>query len=153
MFLVYVFLAIRNLAAKQCNIFFYWNNLPKKITCVQKDNKCWMYHFSNAWYFVFLVCLFCFFPLNYVDKAFSKQPLNNQTVKWKLLSHLQLFVTPWTVAHEALSVHGDSPGENTGVGSRSLLQGISRDRAQVSCIAGRFISIWATRQFQEYWRG
>ena len=34
-----------------------------------------------------------------------------------------LFVTPWTVAHQApLSM--DSPGKNTGVGSRSLLHGI-----------------------------
>ena len=31
------------------------------------------------------------------------------------LSHVQLFVTPWT---------SQSPGQNTGVGSRSLLQGI-----------------------------
>ena len=31
------------------------------------------------------------------------------------------FATPWTVAH---SVHWDSPGKNTGVGSHSLLQGI-----------------------------
>ena len=31
-------------------------------------------------------------------------------------SHVQLFVTPWTVAHQApLSM--DSPGKNTGVGS------------------------------------
>ena len=68
---------------------------------------------------------FCFFSsLNYVDKAFSKQPLNNQIVKWKLLSRVQLFATPWTVTHQAPSVHGDSPGKNTGVGSRSLLQGI-----------------------------
>ena len=29
-------------------------------------------------------------------------------------------MTPWTVD----SVHGDSPGKNTGVGSHSLLQGI-----------------------------
>ena len=33
--------------------------------------------------------------------------------KWKSLSRVQLFATPW-----------NSPGQNTGVGSRSLLQGI-----------------------------
>ena len=35
------------------------------------------------------------------------------------------------------SVHGDSPGKNTGVGSLSLLQGIFRPRNQagVSCTA------------------
>ena len=38
-------------------------------------------------------------------------------------SHVQLFATPWTVAHQApLSM--DSPGENTGVGGHFLLQGI-----------------------------
>ena len=36
-----------------------------------------------------------------------------------------LFVTQWTVAHQAaLSVHGDFPGKNTGVGCHPLLQGI-----------------------------
>ena len=34
-------------------------------------------------------------------------------VKWKSLSHVQLFETPW-----------NSPGQNTGVGSLFLLQGI-----------------------------
>ena len=33
-------------------------------------------------------------------------------------------VTPWTAAHQASSVHGDSPGKNTGVGSHALLQRI-----------------------------
>ena len=30
-------------------------------------------------------------------------------------SHVRLFATPWTVAHQGSSVHGDSPGKNTGV--------------------------------------
>ena len=38
------------------------------------------------------------------------------------------------------SVHGDSPGKNTGVGCHALLQGIfpTRDWTQVSRIAGRY---------------
>ena len=36
--------------------------------------------------------------------------------KWKSLSHVQLFVTPWSP--------WNSLGQNTGVGSHSLLQGI-----------------------------
>ena len=46
------------------------------------------------------------------------------------------------------SVHRDSPGKNTGVGCHALLQGIflTRDRTQVSHIAGRFLTIWATRE-------
>ena len=42
----------------------------------------------------------------------------------QLLSHVQLFATPWTVAPPGFSVHGDCPGKNTGVGSHSLRQGI-----------------------------
>ena len=38
--------------------------------------------------------------------------------KWKLLSHVQLVATPWTVSP------WNSPGQNTGVGNCSLLQGI-----------------------------
>ena len=36
---------------------------------------------------------------------------------------LTLFVTPWTVAPQAL-LSMDSPGKNTGVGSHSFFQGI-----------------------------
>ena len=46
------------------------------------------------------------------------------------------------------SVHGDSPGKNTGVGCHALLQGIfpTQDQNQVSGIAGIFFTIWATRE-------
>ena len=52
-------------------------------------------------------------------------------------------------------VHGDSPGKNTGVSCHDLLQGIfqPRDQTQVSHIAGRFFTAWATREAQEYWNG
>ena len=45
----------------------------------------------------------------------------------------------------------NSPGQNTGVGSLSLLRGSSqpRDWTQVSWIAGRFFTSWATREAQE----
>ena len=46
------------------------------------------------------------------------------------------------------SVHEDSPGKKARVGCHALLQGIfpTRDRTQVSCIAGRLFIIWATRE-------
>ena len=46
------------------------------------------------------------------------------------------------------SVHGNSSGKNTGVGCQVLLQGIfqPRDRTQVSHIAGRFFTVWVTRE-------
>ena len=43
--------------------------------------------------------------------------------KWKSLSRVQLFVTPWTVTARLLSPW-NSPGKNTGMGGHSLLQGI-----------------------------
>ena len=43
----------------------------------------------------------------------------------------------------ASSVYGDSPGKNTGVGCHALVQGIFP--TQVSCIAGGFFTIGATR--------
>ena len=39
--------------------------------------------------------------------------------KWKSLSRVQLFATPWSIYSL-----GNSPGQNSGVGSLSLLQGI-----------------------------
>ena len=50
------------------------------------------------------------------------------------------------------SVHGNSLGENTAVGCHALLQGIfqPRDQTQVTGIAGGFLTIWATREVQEY---
>ena len=63
-------------------------------------------------------------------------------LKWKSLSRVGLFATPWTIQSM------ESPGQNTGVGSHSFLQGIfqPRDRTQVSCIAGGFFTSWATRE-------
>ena len=61
--------------------------------------------------------------------------------KWKSLSPVGLFVTPWTSPW-------NSPGLNTGVGNLSLLQGSSRprNRTQVSHITGRFFTTWVTRE-------
>ena len=54
----------------------------------------------------------------------------------QLLSHGRLFATPWTVSHELLCPW-KSPGENTGVGGHSLLQGIfptQRSNPHVLCL-------------------
>ena len=49
----------------------------------------------------------------------------------------------------------NSPGQNTGVDSHSLLQESSqpRDRIQVSHITGELFTNWATKEAQEYWSG
>ena len=53
------------------------------------------------------------FPRNLGTCFCIPESLFFSPVKWKLLSRVWLFVTPWT-----------SPGQNTGVGSFSLCQGI-----------------------------
>ena len=45
-----------------------------------------------------------------------------------------------SVVPDSLQSHGDSPGKNTGGSSQT------RDRTEVSCIAGRFFTVWATRE-------
>ena len=64
------------------------------------------------------------------------------------------------VMSNSLQPHGpcrpwNSPGQNPGVGSCSLLQGIfpTRDWTQVSRTAGSFFTSWATREAQGYWSG
>ena len=73
------------------------------------------------------------------------------TWKWKLLSCVQLFATPWSdyTVHAILQVR--------------ILEWVAlpfsrgssqpRDWTQVSCIAGGFFTSWATREAQEYWSG
>ena len=61
-------------------------------------------------------------------------------------SHVQLFVTPWTIAHQVLL--------SSGILKSRILVGVAipfskgsswpRDQTQVSCIARRFFTIWAT---------
>ena len=63
---------------------------------------------------------------------------------WKSLSHVQLFATPRTVACQA-SLFMEFSRQSTGVHCHSLLQGSRpRDQTLVSCIAGRFFTIWPT---------
>ena len=80
---------------------------------------------------------------------FNEYLLNGSEVKWKLLSRVQLFVTPWTVVREILQAR--------------ILEWIvfpfsressqPRDWTQVSHIADRFFISWSARKAQEYWSG
>ena len=60
--------------------------------------------------------LFCYM------KYFTEGPRDLCACVLSCFSCLQLFVTLWTVAHQAPL--WDSPGKNTGVGCHALLQGI-----------------------------
>ena len=55
--------------------------------------------------------------------AFNHSSLAGHVCLWSHFSCVWLFVTPWTIACQALCPW-DSPGKNTGVGCRALLQGI-----------------------------
>ena len=64
-----------------------------------------------------------------------------------LVSHVQLFVTLWAVAHQAPLVHGILQAILEWVAipfSRVSTQ--PRDQIQVSCIADRFFTVQATRE-------
>ena len=60
-------------------------------------------------------------------------------------------VMPYSLQPHGLYSPQNSPGQNTGVGSLSIPQGIFW--TQVSHNAGRFFTSWATREAQEYWTG
>ena len=69
-----------------------------------------------------------------------------QKVKVEVAQSCPTLCIPWTIWP------WNSPGQNTGVGSLSLLQGIFP--TQVSRISGRFFTSWATREAQKWtWRG
>ena len=59
---------------------------------------------------------------------------------------------PVNYSPPGFSVHGDSPGKNTGVGPMPSYRGSSqpRDQTQVFHIAGGFFTIWATREAHRF---
>ena len=61
----------------------------------------------------------------------------------------QTLCNPMDCSPPGSSVHGDSLGKNIGGGYYDLFQGIfpTSDQTQVSCIAGGFFTIWATRWY------
>ena len=79
---------------------------------------------------------------------FNEYILNGSEVKWKLLSRVQLFATPWTV-------HGILQARILEWVTFPFSRGSSqpRDWTQVSRIAGEFFMSWAAREAQEYWSG
>ena len=69
---------------------------------------------------------------------------------WKLnsLSHVWLFVTPWIYRLPGSSVHGSFRARILEWVAIYFSRGSSwpRDWTQVSCTAGGFLTIWATRE-------
>ena len=72
-------------------------------------------------------------------------------VKWKSLSHVQLFATPWTVAQQTpLSVEFSRQEYWRGLQNFYRESSQLKDWTQVSCTAGRLFTIWATREDCQY---
>jgi len=69
-------------------------------------------------------------------------------IKYLLVSCVQLFETPWTITHQAsLSMEFSRQEYWSGLSLPS--PGDSswpRDQTQISCVAGRFFTVWATRE-------
>ena len=98
-----------------------------------------------------------YFPRAELQSAGSRVVAHGAYLPWVLDKWIS---ESRSVVSNSLWPHGryspwNSPVQNTGVGSHSLLQGIfpTQDWVQVSCISGRFLTSWATREAQEYWSG
>ena len=128
-------------------INFYWLRSPR--TLVGNDGRCSTHSVRSE-----------YLMLRTTDTVKSSIP----GIIWQhflypgpcaVLSLVQLFVTPWTVAHQAplsmVILQARIPEWVAMLSSRGSSQ--SRDWTLVSCIAGRFFTIWATRKAQEYWSG
>ena len=75
-------------------------------------------------------------------------PIMSMSLDHSLLCHVWAFTTTWTVAHQAPPVHGIRQARILEWVATPFSRGSSwsRDRSQVSCTAGRFFTVWATRK-------
>ena len=94
------------------------------------------------------------------QRLFITRIINQRTFHIIVINKRMKWSESRSVVSDSLQPHGsysswNSPGQDTGVSSLSLLQGSSqtRDQTQVSCIAGVFFTSWATREAQEQWSG
>ena len=104
--------------------------------------------------FIHSICIWGHFSFTYVIAFWSGAVLDSESIdnfvtwKWKSLSRVCFFATPWTIACQApLSMWILQARILEWVAMPSS-RGSSqpRDQTQVSLIAGRFFTIWATRE-------
>ena len=90
------------------------------------------------------------FPYHSQHFSPHKQVTAYGCVCWSL-SHVWLFVTPWTAAHQASSIHGILQARILEWVATSFSRGSSwpRNLTWVSYTAGGFFTVWAT-MFQKY---
>ena len=124
--------------AKVCASF---KNLSSQITG-EKKQYCKTYSGDST---PLLVHIQAHLPLKGPWEAYLVQPSTFRKWKWKWLSSVWLFATPWTVVHGILQAR--------------ILEWVAfpfsrgssqpRDQIQVSHIAGRFFTGWAIREAKE----
>ena len=132
-----------------------WKCISKNRTQILKrlfisDSLCGAINYDNmdpdwVWYLIIIHMLRGKGLLSETELLIGSISLVQRLSEWKSLSCVRLFVSPLDCSP------WNSPGQNTGVGSLTLPQGIFP--TQVSGIAGGFFTSWATREAQEYWSG
>ena len=86
------------------------------------------------------------FPSSFLSDVFETSDVARDY--FYVLSHIQLFATLWTVAHQAPLSMGILQARILEWIVISFSRGSSQSRDQVFCIAGRFFTVWATREAQ-----
>ena len=117
--------AVRGVAEPDTTEWLNWNVFPVEVVQLFYNDKPGVFK--------------CCFMVSFQKAAFS--------IRWKWKwSPVWLFATLWAVAYQAPPSMG-FPGKSTGVGCHFLSRWSSRPRdwTQVSCIAGRCFTLWATR--------
>ena len=109
------------------------------MSCLEKCLFSSLPHFFDWVIFLELSCRSCLyiFEINFLPVASSYLTLCD----------------PLDWSPPGSSVHGDSSGKNTGLGSHSLLQGIFLTQGLNPSIlyCRQILSSWVTREAQEYW--
>ena len=116
----------------------------------------WQVLASGGWFSGFILTiytLFWFWSIHLLNNIYS---MPNMAQSWntvkKRKSKMKVAQScPLGLYPTRLLCPRDSSGKNTGVGSHSLLQGIFPTQGLInlgliSCIIGRFSTIWATRE-------
>ena len=100
---------------------------------------------------VFRLGFFFFFPhsLPFLKVlGFKKNPIKNCSVLCLVIQSCLTLCDPMDCSPPGSSIHGESPGKNTGVSCQALLQGIfpTQESNGASYITVRFFTSWATRE-------
>ena len=142
------------LIGNSCRAFGHFNNIKSNIYFSCKDGNYYleMYYIEMFFYFSTIKTHI----LSYLSKTYFIGRvlviLDPYRKKVKLLSHVWLFVTPWTVAQQASPSMGFSRHEYwSGLTFPSPGRSSQpRDWTQVSRIVGSRFTIWATREVLYY---